>query len=230
MNYNTGINWDLFFDQVDLTHDDKPVHIPNFLPNPEKLLSWEDVENSLNNYVAYWELIKNQNKIQIPIKKPHWEFSGYQDKKFIKDNIDEGNTFVIGKYSIQNTYARLLCKEIELMFPVITDIHVYGSKGNSSTSFPYHYDGPANFIIQTYGKCKWVVYNSFVSTLIEQNFNLPNPQKLVPIIDTILTPGDMLYIPPRCYHAAFPDQPRLSASIPCHPGTEGRWDKEHYKI
>mgnify|MGYP003954438835 CR=1 FL=1 len=230
MNYNTNINWDLFFNQVDLIHNDKPVHIPNFLPNPEELISWKDVENSLNNYESYWELIKNQNKLQIPLKKSHWKSSGYQDKKFIKDSVDEGNTFVIGNYSIQNTYARLLCKEIESLFPVITDVHVYGSKGSTSTSFPYHYDSPANFIIQTYGECKWKVYNSSISILIEQAQNDLNPQQLIPIIDTILTPGDMLYIPPRYYHAAFPNQPRLSASIPCYPGIEGRWDKEYYQI
>jgi hypothetical protein len=56
---------------------------------------------------------KNYNKLQIPLKKAYWKSEGYQDKKFIKDNIDKGNTFMIANYSIQNDYARLLCKEIE---------------------------------------------------------------------------------------------------------------------
>jgi ribosomal protein L16 Arg81 hydroxylase len=230
MSYNTDINWDLFFNQVDLLHGDKPILLKNFIPYPEKLVSWKDIEKSLNSYQTYWELIKDYNKLQIPLKKAYWKSEGYQDKKFIKDNIDKGNTFMIANYSIQNAYAGLLCKEIESIFPVVTDVHVYGSKGSNSTSFPYHYDEPANFIIQTYGECKWKVYNSFVSILIQGNHPPPNPQKLIPLIETTLTPGDMLYIPPRCYHAAFPDQPRLSASIPCYPGIEGRWDKEYYKI
>jgi hypothetical protein len=229
MNYNTGINWDLFFDQVDLIHDDKPIYIKNFLPNPEKLASWEDVEKALNNYGAKWEIIKNNQNVNIPKNFLKWS-EEYFDKSFIHNCINKGETFVIEKYSIQNDYARSICKEIEDLFPVITDIHVYGSKGNISTSFPYHYDLPANFIIQTYGECNWKVFNNSISTLLEITKYAPNPNKLTPIIETILTPGDMLYIPSRYHHAAFPNQSRLSASIPCYPGTEGRWDKNYYKI
>jgi len=229
MNYNTDINWDLFFNQVDLIHNDKPILLKNFIPNPEKLVSWVDVENALNNYQVKWELIEDQNKLNIPINTTLWG-GPQQDKEFIQKKITQGKTFVINQYSIQNNYSKQICSEIETLFPVVTDIHVYGSKGSNSTSFPYHYDSPANFIIQTYGECKWKVYDSFISILIKENRPPPDPQKLVPIIETTLTPGDMLYIPPRCYHAAFPDQPRLSASIPCYPGTEGRWDKKYYQI
>ena len=231
MNYNTGINWELFFDQVDLVHNDKPIYIPNFLPNPEKLVSWKDVEKFLNNYQpqSSWELIKNNKVLNIPTCTLKWG-GDYPDKKFVKQHITQGETFIMLKYSIFNTYAKAICKEIEDLFPVVTDVHVYGSKGSTSTSFPYHYDTPSNFIIQAYGKCDWKIYNSSISSLIQENFPSLNPQKLNPIIEVTLTPGDMLYIPPRFHHASFPNQPRLSASIPCLPGTGGRWDKEYYKI
>ena len=38
--------------------------------------------------------------------------------------------------------------------------------------------------------------------------------QMEPAVDTMLTPGDMLYIPARCYHQAKPSGKRLSVSIP----------------
>tara|TARA_R110001592_G_scaffold356986_1_gene659587 strand:+ start:69 stop:764 length:696 start_codon:yes stop_codon:yes gene_type:complete len=231
MNYNTDINWDLFFNQVDLIQDDKPILLKNFIPNPEKLVSWKDVENALTNYEARWEIIKDNQKINIPTTFSKWG-GEYFDKNFIYNCINEGKTFIIEKYSIQNDYARSICKALENLFPIITDIHVYGSKGKTSSSFPYHFDLPSNFIIQTYGECNWKVYSNRVSLLLSENKKPMNlyPDKLTPIIETTLIPGDVLYIPDKHYHAAFPNQPRLSASIPCYPGTKNRWNKSYYKL
>ena len=235
MNYNTNINWDLFFEKVDLYHNDKPILLKNFIPNPEELLSWKDVESLLNGYESHWEILKNQEKLLIPTKKSYWmPEGGYADKQFLKNSIEEGKTFIISNYSIHKPYTRAICQEIESRFKVITDMHVYGSKGNSSTSFMHHYDNPCNFIIQTYGKCLWKVYDNQVSLLLhnhqEETFNAINPQKLNLIIEDELSPGDMIYLPSRLIHVALPNQPRLSVSIPCYPGTEGRWDKNYYKI
>jgi len=229
MNYNTSINWDLFQNQADLIHNDKPILLKNFIPNPEKLLSWVDVENALNNYESNWEIIKNNEKINIPKENILWH-GEYFNKKFIHDNINNGETFIIEKYSIQNSYIRSICKDLEFLFPVTTGAHVYGSKGTNSTSFPYHYDLPANFIIQTYGQCDWKIYKNSISLLFSNLNKPPNPDKLIPIIETTLFPGDMLYIPPRIYHAAFPNQSRLSVSIPCYNGIKGRWDKNYYQL
>jgi ribosomal protein L16 Arg81 hydroxylase len=230
MNYNTDINWDLFFSQVDLIYDDKPLLIKNFIPNPESLASWKDVEKSLNGYELGWEIIENSKKINIPTLNIRWKNGGYFDKEFIYNNINQGKTFQITRYSTQNNYIRKICSEIETLFPVTTDAHLYGSKGNNSSSFPYHYDRPTNFIIQTYGECKWEVYSNTISLLFQEDFPRLDPTKLTPIIQTTLTPGDLLYIPSRFHHAAFPNQPRLSVSIPCFPGTVGRWDKTIYKL
>jgi len=229
MNYNTGINWNLFFNQVDLIHDDKPVYIKNFIPNPEKLASWEDVEKALNSYQTHWNLLKNNKKVNIPTHSAFWG-EEYLDKNFIQNHIQKGKTFIILKYSIFNSYAKKICSEIENLFPVIADSHVYGSKGNSSTSLSHHYDRPSNFIIQTYGKCEWKIYLNSISSLIQENFPPLNPQKLTPLIEVVLSPGDILYIPSRFHHVALPTNPRLSVSIPCTPEVKGRWDKNYYKI
>ena len=223
------IDWGRFLDKADLVNNDKPILLKNFIPNPEDLLSWGDVENVLNSYLFHWEIIDNHNKVKIPQDIPRWS-SPYYSKPSLQNYINSGKTFVISRYSVYNSITKNICQEIENLFPVTTDMHVYGSKGNKSTSFPYHCDRPANFIIQTYGECKWEVYSNTLSILLQEAPQKPSINKLNIEIQTILKPGDVLYIPSRFYHAAFPDQPRLSVSIPCYPGVEGRIDKNYYSI
>ena len=233
-NISTEANWSLFFQQVDLYQNDKPVLVKNFLPHPEKYLSWKDVQISLDGYYSHWEIIKNGIKQNIPKIPSRWHNEFY-DKKFLSDSINNNDIFTILNYSIHNEYTRALCKEIEELFPVVAEIHVYGSKGNTSSSFPQHYDMPSNFIIQAYGECKWEVYSNSISNLLEaSNYTPSDLTQFTPLIQTTLKPGDMIYIPSRTYHAAFPDQPRLSISIPCHSsistGADGRVDKNYFKI
>ena len=229
INYETKIDWSRFFKEVDLIHNDQPILLKNFIPNTENLLSWKDVENVLNSYIFYWEIFDGFKKIDLPQENSHY-LPSYFSKKPIQSYIKDGKTFIIGKYSIYNSYTKNLCSEIENLFPVTTEMHVYGSKGNKASSFHHHFDLPSNFIIQTYGECEWKVYSNSPSSLIQESNPNPNISQLDLKLHTTLKPGDMLYIPSKFYHAAFPNQPRLSISIPCYPGVEGRIDKNYYQI
>tara|TARA_B110000503_G_scaffold16972_2_gene24401 strand:+ start:2905 stop:3597 length:693 start_codon:yes stop_codon:yes gene_type:complete len=229
INYETKIDWNRFFKEVDLIHNDQPILLENFIPNPENFLSWKEVENALNSYIFYWEIFDGFSKLDLPQEHSKY-LPPYFSKESLQSHIKEGKTFIISKYSISNSYTKALCSEIESLFPVTVDMHVYGSKGNTSSSFPYHFDLPSNFIIQTYGECEWKVYSNFPSTLIQDSHPDLNIDKLDKVLHTTLKPGDMLYIPSRFYHAAFPNQPRLSVSIPCTPGVKGRVDKNYYEI
>ena len=229
MNYDTDINWSLFRNQIDLFYNDKPILLKNFIPNPEKLASWVDVEISLNNPHTHWELIENHFKINIPTNPTRWG-GPRQDKRFIQNHIIQGKTFVIQQYSLQNNYTKLFCQKLEDLFPIVTDMHLYGSKSGTTSSFSPHFDFPANIIIPTYGECEFKVFSNSISILLEQTNHSPDITKLTPIIETTLSPGDMLYIPSRFYHVAQPNEPRLSVSIPCYPGITERWDKNYYKL
>lgn len=230
MKYKSGINWNLFLNEVDLLHNDKPVYLKNFVPNYQNLLSWGDVESSLNNYQSEWEIINNRgHKVDIPLVKNQWS-PPYQNKNFIHKHIQNGSTFTLSKYSVYNNYTKTLGSEIEDVFKVSSEMFVFGSKKESSPSFKPHYDEPSNFIIQIEGNTKWIVYSNTISELISNPPIPPDFQKLSPLIETTLQPGDFLYIPSRCFHVAIPQSPRLSISIPCKPGTHGRIDKTIYKL
>ena len=55
--------------------------------------------------------------------------------------------------------------------------------------------------------------------------------KLDVAIDVILKPGDIIYIPARCYHQAQPQDKRLSLSIPMqHLVNLKKVDRKYYAI
>jgi ribosomal protein L16 Arg81 hydroxylase len=225
------VNWDNFISKVDLLHDDKPIVINNFIENVEMLVSWQEVENVFNKNECSWRILDDNQDLEVPLVQTEW-VGQVQNKDFIHEHIKRGKTFAFNRYSYHNIHTKFLSAEIEKLFNVTCDMHVYGCTSSESSSFPVHYDFPTNFIIQCYGSCDWVIYKNKASGLIDQlkNKGAIDQSKLEKQIETKLQPGDMVYIPAMQYHAAFPDSPRLSLSIPCRPGIRGRLNKRYYKL
>jgi ribosomal protein L16 Arg81 hydroxylase len=236
MNYNTGINWDLFFTQVDLIHDDKPVYIKNFLPNPKNFITWEDVSIILNNSSLKWRIIKKGLETQVPV---YTSFTGdiLQNKEFIQEHINSGSTFIIEKFITYNEFVKSLLNEIENYFSVAAGAHIFGSKNNSKTiSYSPHVDNDPLFIFNIEGITKWSLFSNMSSSLLtrnEINWNIES-NKLTPHSDYTLSPGDFLYIPKRFYHTASPftqDPYRLSLNVSTFlDQVSSRIDKTYYQI
>tara|TARA_B110000503_G_scaffold89598_1_gene135638 strand:- start:11472 stop:12188 length:717 start_codon:yes stop_codon:yes gene_type:complete len=207
------------FTKVDLENDDKPCHFKNFISNPAELLTWQDVEDCMNNPSFYdFELVDHDNfKVNIPAHSKVWNYhKQVQDKKFLFDNVNHGHTLIITNYGFRNDKTNELLGTIENLFDVHAAIHVYaGLEG--SKSFSIHDDYPSNFIIQIEGKTRWQVYENRISSLFRTGRmnGRVNTSMLRTAIDIVLEPGDALYIPSRAYHAAEPTEARLSISIPC---------------
>ncbi len=235
MDINTGIDWNKLYNKADLFFNDRPVHIENFLPNPENFASWAKVENALNENQVWWNIIQNQQYISIPEHTTIWG-ERQQDKHFLKTSIDAGLTFVIDRYSIHDKFTKQLCLEIEQNFNVTTDIHLYGGMGsNLTTSFIPHIDENPILVFHAYGECEWVVYENHISHLysrdVVNDVIKNNIDKLNPILKVNLKPGDLLYLPERTCHVAYPKEPRLSLNIGCFPQTnQYKVDKQTYKI
>ena len=206
--------------EQNLNFFDDPFVVKNFLKNVEDYLNWNTLNEAINNDVVEWRLIEEEAKenFEIPWSKPFWTGLGHQNKQFILDHVNNGSTFLITRCCILNDNLKSLVSNIQETFPVACDIHIYGSKGTNSKSFDPHSDRPNNFIIQAIGDTDWIVFKNRVSNiLLYSNYILHEPKKeeLIPALEVTLSPGDLLYIPPRAYHAALPSMPRLSMSIPC---------------
>ena len=205
--------------KVDLENDDKACYFKNFIENPSELLTWNDVEDCMNNPNFYeFELVDhNNNKIDIPASAKPWNYHRpIQNKKFLFDNVNHGHTLIITNYGFHSDNTTELLATFENLFDIHAAIHVYaGLKG--SKSFTVHDDYPANFIIQVEGETRWQVFENRISYLFKTGRmnGRVNTSMLRPAIDVVLTPGDAFYIPSRAYHCAEPTEKRLSISIPC---------------
>ena len=135
----------------------------------------------------------------------------------ITSKFFSGTTFIISRCCILNDNLKSLVSDIQKTFPVACDIHIYGSKGTDSKSFLYHSDRPNNFIIQAIGDTDWIVYKNRISSILPYKDYGLEKELLTPALEVTLSPGDLLYIPPKTYHAALPSMPRLSMSIPSIP-------------
>lgn len=214
---------------------DQPFYIKNALVDPLSYLSWDTVEDCLNNPSKYiFECVdkKTQSKIDFHKIKPFWNDVPIADKKNLFRLVADGNTLIILNYSHYNHKTNNLCALIEQSFPVATEIHSYCSYSEDSKSFKIHCDYASNFIIQCDGTTRWKVFNNRLSGLYPISNNSIDEDNLELCIDVELTPGDLIYIPSRIYHAAIPSGKRLSMSIPCIPMMfdTTRYDRNSYKL
>ena len=208
----------------ELLLNDRPSYLENFLEDCDSLVDWNSIEDCLNRPELFdFELIDTNNKqIEIPTHEKLWVWhKQVQEKSFLFEKINQGHTLVILNYSYYNRKTIEFLKKIETLFYVRSAIHIYCGIGNSC-SFSIHEDFPANFIVQIEGKTRWKVFNNRCSTLFRLGTlngmveNHAIDENILDLcIDVELSPGDALYIPSRCFHAAYPSEKRISMSIPC---------------
>ena len=203
---------------------DGPFVVKNFLKNVEDYLNWNILNEAINNDVTNCRLI--EKKSTVPILEIPWsrtnfakvEINPNQNKQYFLDHVNNGTTFIIEKCGLLNDNFKSLVSGIQETFPFACEIKIFGSKGTNSKSFTPHTDRINNFIIQAIGDTDWVVFKNRISNILPfSNYINYEPKKgeLTPALEVTLSPGDLLYIPPRAYHVALPSMPRLSMSIPC---------------
>ena len=159
--------------EQNLNFCDDPFVVKNFLKNVEDYLNWNTLNEAINNDTVEWELIdrNTKKKIAIPWNVPLSISIPQQDKQFILDQVNNGTTFVILRCCLLNTNLKSLVSDIQEVFPVACDIHIYGSKGTDSKSFLYHSDRPNNFIIQAIGDTDWIVFKNRISNILSFSDN-----------------------------------------------------------
>lgn len=204
----------------DLIYNDRPVLCKNIIENPEQYLSWENVDECFTKPYNYnFEVIDKETgrKHDIPFLKSPVNGNPTPTKQYLLDSLNAGHSMAIRSgYSTHNAKVNEFCAEIEEMFNMATQVDIYLS-GQASRSFGVHEDTSTNFICQMYGKTRWKVFKNRCSDLFRIKNYPMTEDNLEIVIDEILSPGDVLYIPSRNFHMAIPDEKRLSISIVCLP-------------
>jgi hypothetical protein len=196
--------------------DDEPQYWDGIVENPHIFATWDEVELCINNPQFFDMQLVNKvtNKyMDIPKYDRAWS-SPSQDAKDIRDAFIDGNTLIINNFDWINRQKQELLQEVEAYFPNIKSaLHVYCGL-LPSKSFKIHEDFANNFIVQVEGITHWKVYRNRASYLVDKYRHDVNENDLDCVIDVNLKPGDILYIPNRCWHYAQPQEKRLSVSIP----------------
>lgn len=184
--------------------------------NFKNILSWNEIENYLNNPYFYnidnVHIIDENNSFKCLEKKVYpWKDNFSYSPKEIFENINSGKTFYLDNFNRFNKRCNDISSEIQQnIFGINLDFHVYGGLRKDSNSFFVHKDFANNLILQIDGKSNWKVYNSNNSI---KNRVLSSDENLELLIDCVLTPGDLLYIPMGNYHKCNPLSKRLSISV-----------------
>jgi ribosomal protein L16 Arg81 hydroxylase len=184
-------------------------------------VSWQDAEDALN---APWNHVitvigDDRKRMDLEMVEEPWFYTYVPKKEELFELANAGYTINICKYGHGKPEVDELLSQLENTFDGCADCHIFVTTGanNSHPSFNPHWDKPNNFIIQMEGETRWQVYNERASTLIEDqdHLYLPTDDELSIAIDTVLTPGDVLYFPARAYHnTRHVSGSRLSLSIP----------------
>ena len=219
----------------DWSIDDTPQYWQGIIPDPEYYATYKDVEYCLNNPqffdIQFIDRISS-TFIQLPEFERCWS-RPHMEQRDVVDCWNHGHNVIINNFDQIDKKRQQIMRSVEETFPSIrSSMHIYAGTRDCK-SFKIHEDHANNFIIQIDGETHWRVYNNRAANIVNQlpEWNLQHDD-LDCAIDVIMKPGDMLYIPARCYHHAQPDGRRLSVSIPMqhgYPNLKPR-DRHWYEI
>ena len=205
----------------DWSTDDAPQYWQGVIDDPSYYATYKDLEYCLNNPqffdIQFIDRISG-TYVQLPEFERCWSRPHVEQKDLV-DCWNHGHNLVINNFDQIDSKRQEICQNVEETFPQIrASMHIYAG-ARDCKSFKIHEDHANNFILQVDGETHWRVYNNRASNLVKElpDWNLQH-EDLDCRIDVILKPGDLLYIPARCYHQALPESKRLSVSIPMQHG------------
>jgi len=192
---------------------EKPTILRKYVQDAQLLATWKDVEFCINNPWQYGpSIIHKTTQKKLPLKTEHsfWFGKDIPDKRQVLGFLEQGHTLVLENYSVHSVATHEICKRIEDLLSVTADMHLHCSL-KASSSYPIHCDYADNFILQVLGETEWKVFDKQGDPM----YNVTEAEAGDAVIDTVLRPGDVLWIPAKTYHKANPFEGRISISIPC---------------
>ena len=169
------------------------------------IFSWEELERLLNlrpfvNHKRF-HILNDKN---YTWHNPGWASDNGYPPSLIQEEIRKYVCY-LSDCSKVNKSINELCKLIENQTGSEVDAHVYFSFFYQDQDIEkyIHKDKSNNLIIQIDGETNFKVFGT------DRNSDI--------ILDVIMQPGDMLYIPAGYWHGALSLSRRLSLSIPISP-------------
>lgn len=187
----------------------------------ENIISWDDIENYLNNPYIHnddVEVIDSSSGIKFNLSRIHYPYCHIERiiPSQVFNLIKKGNSFVLLNMNRFNKKLNFLANEIEsnVVGNNFLDFHLYCGLDSKTNSFKAHSDKSHNIIMQVDGVSRWKVYSDWYDQSLIFPSNLE--KNLNVIIDELLNPGDIVYIPAGVVHLCIPQGKRISISSCWH--------------
>jgi hypothetical protein len=183
------------------------------------LFSWNELEKLLN-----LRPFVNDRRFHI-VNDTNYKWMNYwwsSDNSFPPSLIEsEMKKYVcyISDASKANEHINRICKSIEDYTGCEVDAHLYFTLCCDDTEIDkfIHKDKSNNLIVQIDGRTNFKVWDN------SSRENLKDP-----VLDIIMEPGDMLFIPRNIWHGALSLSNRLSVSFPISPNKTKNKEDRHW--
>ena len=119
------------------------------------------------------------------------------------DQLRRGATLSFDGADEVHEPLRRLAESFEAFFHGGTQVNIYAG-WRALHGLDLHRDNQEIFILQLDGRKRWLLYGSSVDEVNRSELTDRSVPPRGALLDQILGPGDLLYIPRGCYHVAVP--------------------------
>jgi ribosomal protein L16 Arg81 hydroxylase len=133
--------------------------------------------------------------------------------KDVTDHLRRGATLSFDAIDELHEPLTRLAESFEAFFRGGTKINIYAG-WRALHGLDLHRDNQEIFILQIDGRKRWLLYGASVDGVDRGDLSRTSVPPAGALVDQILQPGDLLYIPRGCYHLAVPmNEPALHLTL-----------------
>ena len=180
------------------------------------LLSWTALNEILEHH---W---RESYRFRLACQGRDLEPASYADRdgdtpriraRDVTDHLRRGATLSFDAIDELHEPLTRLAESFEAFFRGSTKINIYAAS-RALHGLDLHRDSQEIFILQVDGRKRWLLYGFSVDGVDRSGLGSASVPPAGAVLDQILQPGDLLYIPRGCYHVAVPmNEPALHLTL-----------------
>jgi len=180
------------------------------------LLSWTSLNEMLEHH---W---RETYRFRLACQGRDLEPASYADlggftprirSRDVTDHLRRGATLSFDAVDELHEPLTRLAESFEAFFRGSTKINIYAG-WRALHGLDLHRDDQEIFILQLDGRKRWLLYGFSVDGVDRSGLSGSSVPPAGAVLDQVLQPGDLLYIPRGCYHVAVPmDEPALHLTL-----------------
>ena len=123
------------------------------------------------------------------------------DAAVLNARLREGATLILDAANELSPPLQRLCAGLAAEFACSCQANLYACWGTTQ-GFDVHWDDHDVFVLQVEGRKRWRLYGSTREAPTRRDLHADHPKPDEPLYETVLEPGDVLYMPRGYWHAA----------------------------